>query len=165
MPEENNQNKLSQVVFSWPCPEYVKYPKNIRWYLISLLVLALAIWWTIHDSNYLFLIFLVLFYLIVIMYESREPRMIDVFITADGIKFGRNFYEYKLIEDFFIIYQEAGMKNLYLDFKNPLRGRLVVPVDGQDAVAIREFLLGYLKEDLEREAEPLSERFRRWLKI
>lgn len=162
---ENNQNQLSQVAFSWQCPEYVKYPKNIRWYLISLLVLALAIWWSIRDSNYLFLIFLVLFYLIVIMYESREPQSVDIFLTNDGIKFGRNFYGYGLIDDFFIIYQEAGIKNLYLDFKNPLRGRLVVPVDGQDAMAIREFLLGYLKEDLEREAEPLSERFRRWLKI
>jgi hypothetical protein len=32
-------------------------------------------------------------------------------------------------------------------------------------VAIREFLLAFLKEDLEREIEPISEKFRRWLKL
>ena len=67
--------------------------------------------------------------------------------------------------DFFIIYQNNGIKNLYFDFKNPLKGRLIVPIDGQNAVAVREYLLKYMHENLEREAEPLSEIFRRLLKF
>ena len=69
------------------------------------------------------------------------------------------------IDSFFIIYQDVGLKNLYFDFKNPLRGRLVIDLDGLDAVKIREYLLQFLKEDLGREAEPLSEQLRRFLRI
>ncbi|MFA5021379.1 MAG: hypothetical protein WC517_04995, partial [Patescibacteria group bacterium] len=59
----------------------------------------------------------------------------------------------------------GGIKNLYVEFKNPLKGRLVIPLDGQDAVAIRDYLLRFLAEDLEREAEPISEQLRRFLKL
>ncbi|MFA5029174.1 MAG: hypothetical protein WC518_00285 [Patescibacteria group bacterium] len=168
---ETSEKQLSEVVFSWRHPEYIRYRKNIWWYVISLIVLILLSIWAIAqgnwfgDQNYLFVVFLVLFYLVVLIYEFRQPEEVDFIITPDGVKSGRRFYYYKDIDNFFVIYQEQGIKNLYLDFVNPLRGRLVVPLDGQDAVAIREFLLGFLKEDLDREVEPLSERFRRWLKL
>lgn len=170
MPEQENQN-LSEVVFSWTCSEYEKYRKNIWWYVLSLIVLGLLIWWSFSDGrwgggrNYLFVIFLVLFYLIVLIYEIREPAKVEFAITQDGVKFGEKFYFYKEIHDFFIIYQEPGVKSLYLDFKNPLRGRLAVPLDGQDAIAVREHLLQFVKEDLDWEAEPITDRLRRWLRF
>lgn len=167
MPMQNEQEnqQLSEVIFSWKCHDYIKYPKTTIWYLVSFLVTALMAGWAIYTVNYLFAIFLVLFYLVVIMYEFKEAEVIDCIITPDGIKHGKNFFFYKNIDNFFIIYQDHGIKNLYIDFKNPLRGRLVIDLDGLDAVGIREFLLQFLKEDLEREAEPLSERLRRWLRI
>ena len=153
MPATNQQ--LSEVIFSWQCHEYVKYKKNIWWYVISLAVLTIMVGWSIYTLNYLFAVFLVLFYLVVVMYEFREPQLVDCVITPDGLKHGQNFFFYKDIDNFFIIYQDQGLKNLYLDFKNPLRGRLVIDLAGLDAVSIREFLLQFLSEDLEREAEPL----------
>ncbi len=163
MPEE--KQRLSEVIFSWNFPEYIKYQKNIWWYVLSLIVLALLVWWSIAGANYLFAVFLILFYLIILVYEHRDPQTTSIAITPDGVKFGRSFYEYKMIDNFFVVYQDKSVKNLYLDFKNPLRGRLVVPIDGQDALSIREYLLQFLDEDLEREAEPISEQIRRWLRL
>jgi len=157
--------QLSEIIFSWKCHEYVKYKKNFWWYVISLVVLVVAVAWSIYTLNYLFAVFLALFYLVVLMYEFREPALVDCIITPDGIKHGNNFFFFKNIDNFFIIYQDAGLKNLYIDFKNPLRGRLVLDLNDLDAINIREFLLNFLKEDLEREVEPLSERLRRWLRI
>lgn len=165
MPNQFNNQQLSEVIFSWKCQDYVKYKKNISWYLISFLILAVAVAWSIYVANYFFALFLVLFYLVVIMYEFKEPETVDCLITNDGLKYGRNFFFYKDIDNFFIIYRDNGPKNLYLDFKNPLKGRLIINLDGLNAVKIREFLLQFLKEDLEREAEPLSERLSRWLRI
>ncbi len=161
--QENQQ--LSEVVFSWKCHDYVKYTKNALWYLISLLVIGVMVAWAIYTVNYLFAIFLVLFYLVVILYEFHEPKIVDCVVTPDGIKHGKSFFFFKNIDSFFIIYQDVGLKNLYFDFKNPLRGRLVIDLDGLDAVKIREYLLQFLKEDLGREAEPLSEQLRRFLRI
>jgi hypothetical protein len=171
MAEQNSEQKLSEVIFSWQQPEYLKYKKNIWWYVASAAVLALLVLWAVADGrwfggrNYLFAIFLILFYLLILLYEIREPEIVDFFITPDGIKFGRKFYPYNELENFFIIYEDRGIKNLYIDFKNPLKGRLIGSLENQDAVAIREFLLAFLKEDLEREIEPISEKFRRWLKL
>ncbi len=167
MPMQSQQEgqQLSEVIFSWKCHDYIKYQKSKIWYLVSLIIVAAMVAWAIYTVNYLFAVFLVLFYLVVIMYEFKEPEVIDCVITPDGIKHGSKFFFYKTIDNFFIIYQDQGIKNLYVDFKNPLKGRLIVDLDGLDAIGIREYLLQFLKEDLEREAEPLSERLRRLLRI
>ncbi len=163
--QNNNERKLSQIVYSWDYPEYIKYRKDVWWYVISLLVLVGAVTWCFLASNPLFAIFLILFYLVTLLHENRNPEVIDFVITSEGIKAGRNFHYFREIDHFFIVYEELGIKNLYLQFRNPLKGRLVVPLDGQDAVNIRRFLLKYLKEDLEREIEPISDRLRRWMRL
>ena len=167
MPEQeiNLNSQLSEVIFSWQHPDYVVYYKDKRWYVISLVVMVLAVAWTFFDKNYLFGVFLIMFYLVVLLYENRPPKMIDFIVTPLGIKTGRKFHYWRIIDHFYIIYRAEGIKNLYLEFKNPFNGRLVIPLEGQNAVAIRDYLLRFLREDLEREAEPLSEQLRRFLRL
>lgn len=162
---DNSNVQLSQVAFSWSHQDYINYQKDRRWYIISALILVLAVAWSIWDKNYFFAIFLVLFYSVVLLYEKRLPRTIDFYITVEGIKSGNNFYFYREIQYFYIIYRANGIKNLYVEFKNPFSGRLVIPLDGQNAVAIRDYLLQFIDEDLEREAEPLSEQLRKFLRL
>jgi Ca2+/Na+ antiporter len=163
--QQDNSQGMREVVFSWKHPEYVKYKKNAIWYLLSFVAVFLMVAWAIYTVNYLFAVFLVLFYLVVIIHEFRDPQEVNCILTHEGVKHDSKFFFYNQIDDFFIIYQDQGVKNLYLDFKNPLRGRLIIDLEGQDAVSIREFLLQFLKEDLDREVEPISERFRRLLKL
>jgi len=167
--DDNNQStgqpQLTEAAFQWQHQDFIRYHKNVWWYLISMVVLGILVWWSIITGNFLFAIFLVLFYLVTLLYDNRRPEMIEFAITADGIKTGKTFHYFKEIAHFFVIYQEPGAKGLYFEFRNPLKGRLAIPLDGQNAVAIRDFLIKYLKEDLEREAEPLSSRLRRWLRL
>lgn len=160
-----DQAQKSEVVFAWQYPEYIKYKKNIWWYVISGLILVLGVLWSIIDHNYLFMIILILVYLLILILENREPEIIDFIITPDGLKSGRHFHYYRDIDHFYLIYQDTGLKNLYFEFKNPLRPRLIIPLQDQDAVSIREYLLNFLDEDLEREAEPIIERLRRFLRF
>jgi len=165
MSENNIATKKAEAVFYWQHPDYVIYHKDTRWYIISIILLILAVAWSVFDKNYLFGVFLIMFYLVVLLYENRPPEMVEFAVTPQGLKSGNNFYYYRELDHFFMIYQADGIKNLYVEFKNPLKGRLIVPLDGQNAVAIRDYLLNFISEDLEREAEPLSEQLRRWLKI
>lgn len=157
--------KINEAVFAWSHPDYILYSKDKRWYIISVVILALFVGWSIWQADYLFGIFLVMAYLVVLLYENRPPEIVDFAVTPMGLNAGRAFYEWKTINHFYMIYQADGIKNLYIEFTNPLKGRLVVPLDGQNAVAIRDYLLKFLREDLEREAEPLSEQLRRFLRI
>lgn len=157
--------RMSEVMFAWSYQEYVKEENSVQWYVYSLLLLAAGIAWCVYDNNLPFGMFLVLFYLVVLLYNHIHPETVKFVIAADGIKIGKNFHYFREFDHFFIVYEEAGIKNLYLQFRNPFRGRLTVPLDGQDAVAIRRFMLKYLREDLEREAEPISERLKRWMKL
>ncbi len=163
--------QLSEIIFSWRHIAVHRHEKNQMWYIVSAVVVALAVIWAVlpgrwfGDKNYLFAVFLVLFYLVVLMLEYRPLEEIETVITPDGIKYGVKFYRFDEFDQFYIVYQDEGVKSLYLEFKNPLRGRLPIPVDSQNPVLLREYLLRHLKEDLEREAEPVSERLRRWLKL
>lgn len=161
----DSQAQVSQVVFSWQHTDYVPYQKDKRWYISSVILLLLAVAWSFWQQNYLFGIFLIMFYMVVLLYENRQPEIIDFFITPLGVKSGDKFYYWRSIAHFYIVYRAQGVKNLYLEAKNPLMGRLIIPLENQNAVAIRDYLLKFLPEDLEREAEPLSEQLRRFLKL
>jgi len=155
----------SEKVFAWQHDNYVYYPKNRNWYIVSFLVLIFAVAWTIWVENYFFGAFLVLFYFLIILLDHRPPEAVEFVITPAGIKSGNNFYFWREISDFYIVYQPGGLKNLYFEFNNILNGRLVIPLNDQDPIAIRNFLLKYIKEDFDREVEPISERLRRYLKL
>ncbi|MFA6526011.1 MAG: hypothetical protein WCT26_01175 [Candidatus Buchananbacteria bacterium] len=168
MPENETkdfQAQVSQVIFSWQHQDYVNYHKDKRWYIISVILLLAAVAWSFGQQNYLFGVFLIMFYMVVLLYENRPPEIVDTVITPLGIKSGQKFYYWRLIDHFFVVYRAQGIKNLYIEFKNPISGRLVIPLDGQNAVAIRDYLLKFLNEDLEREAEPITEQLRRFLKL
>jgi len=160
-----NDQQVSELVFAWKFPDHIKYHKSAWWYVISAVVLVVAVLLAVYFENILFAVFLVLFYLVSILLDVQGSKMIDFVITPDGVKVDKKFYFYRAFEEFYIVYEDNGIKALYLEFRNQLKGRLVVPFDGQDPVAIRDFLLGFLKEDLEREVEPLSERMRRWFRL
>lgn len=163
--EKQSAGKTSEVIFSWRHPADIKYAKNVWWHVIAIAVLLLIGWWSVATDNFLFIIFLVLFYLLILIYEFRAVENIDFVITPDGLKSGQKFFAYDQFDHFFIVYNDPGVKNIYLEFKNPIKGRLVIPLDGQNAVAIREYLLNFLTEDLDREGEPISDLLRRWLRF
>jgi hypothetical protein len=171
MANSQKEQQLSEVVFSWKHQDLIKYRRTTSWYVISTIVVALLVWWSIGNSwwmggqNYLFAVFIVIFFLVVLLLDYREAKAIEFYITPDGIKDAGKFYSYDELDHFFVIYKEDGVKSLYVEFKNPLRGRLAIPLDDQDVIAIRDYLLKHLKENLDRETEPLTDIIRRLLKF
>ena len=78
-------------------------------------------------------------------------------ITEDGIFIGNKFIDYEDLRSFYIIYYPPEIKNLYFETKSIIKQRIAIPLEGQDPVYIRELLLEYLDEDLEKEEIPTSE--------
>lgn len=88
-----------------------------------------------------------------------------VAITEDGLLINDKLIEYKDLHQFYIIYYPPEIKNLYFRPKGNLKQRITIPLMDQDPVLVREALLKYLDENLEREETPASEAITKLFKL
>jgi hypothetical protein len=165
--EEDFQNiDYGDEIISWSVPEYEKHERTKRWYLIaggiSLALLILSFF----TNNFLFAVIIIITVFIIILRDGQEPQKVKFSITDEGIEIGKKFHDYDEIKNFSIIYKpKMGVKNLYFEFKNPVKPRLSIPLFNMDPLQIRENLLKYLTEDLDRTDQPVSEAFGKLLKL
>ncbi len=176
-------------IISWKVQEYVSPKKNRRWYLIASLVAVICIVYALLTLNYIFVVIIILGAILIILTDGAKPAILDIELSDDGVKVGKEFYVYEQLDNFFIIYRpKDGIKNLYIEFKrfvkpqvsgaakagryewmlwlmNFARTRLSIPLDDMNPVVIRKNLLKYIKEDTERTDIPLSEKLSDMLKM
>ena len=56
-------------------------------------------------------------------------------------------------------------KQLYFEYKSGLKPRLSIPLRRMDVLVVRNFLIKYLDEDLDRTDPPLSEQLTKVMKL
>ncbi len=172
MPENNSQ------YLRWQVPEYRVPKRDRKWYLMAGIVAFIMIFFCFFairgwklvflgtSSNFLFALFLIIAIIIMIINESRPPLMVDVELGPEGVKIGSSFYDYDMIKSFVVLYKpKQSLKSVYFEFKGSIRPRLGLPLRRLDALAVRNFLVRYLDENLERTEMPLSERLTKLLKL
>ena len=167
MPKDlTRENVLTgDVVYAWEINEYEQYDRGVWWYVLmgglGLALLATAL----LTNNYLFALVIVLFAIILYLHEMQTPLSVPFTITTIGIALGRKFYRFSELKNFWIIYQPGQAQNLYFSLGGAINHRLQIPLLDTDPLAIRDFLLQYLREDLSQEEEPAADRFARVLKL
>lgn len=94
-----------------------------------------------------------------IVYFDNEPaRKITFRIKYNQFEVGKNIFSFESVRNFYIIYKpQEEVKKLFVEFSNPLKHRLSIDLEDQDPVIIRNYLLQYLDEDLEKQHEPITE--------
>ena len=153
-------------LFSWKIKEREHYQHSKQWFLVFGLLALAGLIFAVLTSNFLFALIIVLVAFIIVFNENEEPEMLDFIIGTEGIMLGHKFYDYDEFKSFSVIYKPAqGIKSLYLDFTSPWRRDLMIPLLDNNPLPIRENLLKYLKEDLERTGESLSETIGKLLKL
>ncbi len=156
---------MNQISFRWDFPAYIKHSRSLVWHIIAGLVLAGFLVYALADSNFLFAAILLLFAFIFLFQDRNDPIVKQCIISSKGINIDGNLAEFSDLKKFWMIYEPPKSKNLYLDFQSGLKPRLTIPLEDQNPVIIREFLLQYIDEDLERQAEPITEQVGRLLKL
>ena len=175
MNEEKN-NKSQRI--KWQIPEYRSPQRSKNWYITALIFLTLAIFFSLFeitgwklvflgkDSNFLFIIILLMSAVIMYIYEKKPPLMINIKLDQEGVTVGQKFYDYSEFKNFCVLYRpKQSLKRLYLEFKNSAKMRISLPLRSLDALSVRNFLARYLEEDFERENAPLSEQLTKILKL
>ncbi len=171
-------SQINEKYLHWQVPEYRVPQRSRAWYLVAAAFLAICVFfsfftisgWRIaflgYNSNFLFVLIIIMAAAIMYINESREPAMIDFELGPEGIKIGNKFYDYDDLKNFCVLYKpKQSIKNLYFEFKTSTRPRLSIPLRRMDALNVRNFLVRYLDEDLERNNAPLSEQLTKLLKL
>ena len=153
-------------IVSWKVPEYDKHQREKNWYVVSAAVGLIFLIYSFFSGNFLFAAIIIIGALVIMIHDGQEPMAVDFMITDEGLIVGKNFYDYDVLKDFSIVYKpRENIKNLYFEFKNAIRPRLSIPLKGMNPLPIRENLLKYLPEDLERTDQPLSEALAKMFKL
>lgn len=173
--DENNKIQY----LSWQVPEYEKKERDRVWYTLAATFLLVCLFFCFFEisnwkivflginSNFIFALILILSSIITIINDGQEPNMVDFKIGPEGINIGKRFYDYDELRHFSIIYKpNMDIKHLYLEFKNSFtHPRLSIHLYEQDPITVRNYLLRYLDEDLERTVPPASEQLTKLLKL
>ena len=165
MENENNQ-EYGKILFNWQIPEYEAYNRTKTWYTTAITISILLMLFSFFTVNFLFAVIIIITSLVVILKDTQNPDIINITITEEGLIIEKKFYDYDEFKNFFILYKpRQELKSLYFEFHNPLRHRLSIPIKNENPLPIRENLLKYLSEDLEKTEQPLSEQIAKILKL
>lgn len=177
MPVNTNGINPGREIISWRVHEYDKHERTPNWYISAIAITLLLLFLSSFNislvpfsikfiPNFLFTVIVILGAIIIITHDGQEPPLVKVSLTTEGLVVGRKFYDYDEIKDFSVIYKpNQGVKNLYLEFNNPLKPRLSIPLEDMNPLQIRENLLKYVSEDLDRTDQPLSEALAKMFKL
>lgn len=156
---------FGEILIMWFFPEFIKEQRGKYWYIAASIIFALLFVYSYFTNNPIFALIVVLSIIMYYWLDKKDPEYIPFLITGNGIVIGDKLMLYEELENFYIIYNPPGIKNLYFEPKSIFKPRIVVPLEDEHPVVIRETLLKYLDEDLEKEEIPASETISRILKI
>lgn len=165
--EEKNENKgdYGEVFFQWQVPEYALHERSRAWYLFMVAVAVFLIIYSIFTANFLFALIIILIVFIIFLREYNKPRDLKIQITEDGIAIGNRLIAYEEIQNFYIIYYPPAVKKLFLNMKGTILNDLSLPLLDNNPLLIREKLLVYLDEDLDKEHQTLADIFEQIFKL
>jgi len=161
---ENTNNDYGQVFFSWEIPEFSEFSRSALWYIavvvIGLILVILSIW----TANYLFALIIILSAFIVFLRSYRKPGNILFQITEDGILIGNQFFNYDQLRNFYIVYDPPVVKKLFF-YPRGINPVISIPLFDKNPLLIRQKLMEYLKEDIERKTQSIDDQLETILKL
>ncbi len=158
------EQDVGEGLLSWESWEFAPLERSKLWYIIAGIIAVGLIIYAIYSSNYIFAIAIMMMGVITLISNFRKPRRIEIFLTNLGVVVGSEFFAYEDMKDFSIVYKPP-VKNLYLCFKSVWQPMLSISLEDVNPNEVREVLLPYAFENLEREDENLTDVLRRLYKL
>jgi len=162
---EEDVNDYGNIFAIWEFPEFIKHQRGKLWYVSFIIVFLAMLIYAYFSDNLLFAIILVIFAVLYLSSAKNDPVTMETAITEDGIFIGSKFIPYEELDNFYIIYYPPEIKNLYFEPKSIIKPTIVIPLEDQNPVYLRQVLLKYLDEDITKEEIPANEGISRILKL
>lgn len=155
---------VGRILLSWETWDLPPVERSTRWYVIAAVLGIGMIIYSLLTANFLFALIIVMFAVILLMRDLRKPSRVMIAITTDGIAYHHDFYPYKDIRDFAVIY-EPPISNVYISFNNRLTPPLSISLEDTDPNEVRAQLLPFVFENLDRDNESLTDTLSRVYKL
>ena len=166
--EDNSQNQITEygkIMLTWEVDEFPNHDRSRTWYIIGAIISVALIVYAIATANFLFAVIILMCGIVTLISTFQPPEKINVAITSIGILIGEAFYSFKDIKNFSVAYEPPAIKLLYIDFQKPWQPLVSVPLEDTDPNEVRESLLPFCLENLERTEETLTDAVRRVYKL
>ncbi len=163
--ENKGEGNRGKTLIEWDFFEFNLHQRSKLWYVWLGVISAGFLAYSFFTFNFLFAIFIVLADIVFISGIINNPDKIKFSIKEDGIETGKNFYNFKDLKKFWLIYDPPKTKKLYFEFTNGFKPILVIPLEKQNPIEIRKILKERLEENLGQEKESVSEQFEKLLKL
>jgi len=155
------QNQLH----SWTFPEYTNPDRNKKWYIWASIIFFFLLIYSILTANFLFGLIIIMVTILMFAYHHKKEETIEFSILNSGVQINNQVINFNEIKKFWIVYEPPAVKNLYFTTKSLVKPNIVIPLQNENPLKIRETLKKYLEEDLEQEGESTAEALERILKI
>jgi len=134
------------VIHKWRAPEHEATEKDRRWYLwIGLILSGIVIYAVLTDSLVMAITF-ILIGMVGYIIVNKTPRIVNFYITDDGVIADKEIYEFENIKSFWIFYEPEGPMVVSLYLKSKIMPFAHIPLGDEDPTVIREILMGYIEE-------------------
>lgn len=148
---------LGDKVHEWSFKEYERHDRGQLWYILMISLGLLMVVYAMWAGNFLFALVIILAGIILFLQAHQEAPEVIFQITDLGVVVGNRFYPYSDLYNFYIIYNPPEVKTLFVETRSPIRPLLRIPLLDVNPLDVRETLLQFLEEDIEREEEPISD--------
>lgn len=155
----------AKVFHHWKITERPQQKKTLWWYATAIALVGFVVYYGIRTNNFLLALLAIMISAVYILLLQHGELPLEVNITNIGIWRGPYYYGYDEFAKFWVIYKPPLVKALYLDFKSIWKPRLSIYLGNENPVQVRASLLQYIAEDLDKEAESVSDMVERNFKI
>ena len=165
MEAEQLEINIGTPQLEWEVDEYPAHQRSKVWYILAAVVGVALIIYAVATANFLFAVIILMVGVITLLSTFVPPDRVPVVITNTGVVVSDLYYDFQSIRDFSIAYDPPDVKNLYFEFHSPWQPLLTVPLEEIDPNQVRELLLPYCLENLQRVEENLTDVLRRLYKL
>lgn len=151
-----------EVIMKWEAPEFEQFDRPKSWYIILLIVAILLIVYALITANYLLAIIVVMLAIVINTLTRKKPDILNMAITQKGVLISNNLYTFEEdLDTFWVLYNPPDLKTLNFTRQQRFMPQVTVQLNNANPLKVREILLEYLEEDVEREehvADKISRR-------
>lgn len=119
----------------------------------------------VFSANFLFALIILMFAVVLYLSTKTPPTRVVAAITDDGVVYGKAVYPYRDIQSFWMVYDPPSVKTLYLEFRSIMQPSVTIELEDSNPNAVREHLGRFVREDITKVDEPVSDAIGRILKI
>jgi len=147
-PEPPMSENDARKQISWTGPLYFHNPDMKAVWTVFGVFMALALLFQFFQKNIITTVLMALIGIMIVVHAKKKPMAESEFIISPlGIKIGNETHGFKEIKSFWVDYRpDTGIEELSLQMEKWYMPYLKIPLNGQNPVQLRTFLIQFIPE-------------------